>query len=114
MRVPRFAIATAVYIDKCLCNALEQSIGFTTVVVVDDGTALSFCDVSLFPFNIRARLPVGTVTVPLTLLDLLRVFSFGPGDGFDQSIQPDTPSQWSETRELHLTYHPHSCRRIFS
>jgi hypothetical protein len=57
------------------------------VVVVD--TALSFHDVSLFLFPIRARLPVGTMPVPHSLLDLLRVFSFGPGDGFDQSIHPD-------------------------
>jgi hypothetical protein len=43
------------------CNALEQSIGFTTVVVVAvDDTALSFRDVSLFLFPIRTRLPVGT------------------------------------------------------
>jgi hypothetical protein len=58
------------------CKALEQSIEFTTVVVVVVDTALSFCDVSLFLFPIRARLPVGTMPVPLSLLDLLRVFSF--------------------------------------
>jgi hypothetical protein len=46
--------------------------------------------VSLFLFPIRTRLLAGTVTVPLSLSDLLHVFSLGSGDGFDQSIHPDS------------------------
>ena len=88
---------------------------FTTVVVVADDTVLSYHDVSLFLFPIRTRLPIGTSLALASSLDIyiymylvlglgacIETFWVNEPDDADQLIQPDTPSQSSETRELHL------------
>ena len=94
-----------------LCKALMAVDRFTTVVVVADDTVLSYHDVSLFLFPIRTRLPIGSSHALASSLDIYVVLGLGAcietfwvnePDDADQLIQPDTPSQSSETRELHL------------
>ena len=98
------------------CKALRAADRITTVVVVVDDTALSFRECELIPISYsneiadwdkpRIGLVFGYIYIYMYLVlglgACIETFWVNEPDDADHLIQPDTPSQSSETRELHL------------